>query len=91
MLMVGTTVGTGSGRGLGVSRLATCGGGTAGAGTGACSEAGSGFICIRASPCESDGVVRVSGAEDDATPSSRSSGSMGISRGVKGEADRVIS
>lgn len=80
--MVGT-----AGRLLDVSRLAPCGGGTAGAGAGTGVGTGAG-ACILVSPCESEGVVRVSGAED---PRSASSSSMGISRGVKGEADRVTS
>jgi hypothetical protein len=101
MWMVGTAAGTCSGRLLGVSRLATCGGGAAGvgagtagagAGTGTGTGVGTGAgLFILVSPCKSDGVVRVSGAEDDATPRSASSSSMGISRGVKGEADRVTS
>ena len=45
---------------------------------------------IRTSVLMSDGVVRVSGTDDDPAPKSPSSSSMGKWRGVRGDTDRVM-
>jgi hypothetical protein len=45
---------------------------------------------IRMSVSTSEGVVLVSCAEDDATATSSSSSSIGSSRGVEGETERMV-
>jgi hypothetical protein len=88
--VAGITLKVGAGTAAGVT--------TAGAGSTMESGVGEGFgadpasigptSTIRTSSFTSDGVVRVSGTDDDAT--AMSSSSMGSMRGVEGDADRVM-
>lgn len=79
-LRVGAGAGSGAGRVVGVVR-----GGRVGARSGAWLGVGRGAMgTIRGSTCESDGVVLVSGTDDDAAPKSPSSISIGTSRGGEG-------